>query len=300
MARWQSVGRSICILFRSVLVVENQPNRAITNGREFTASLRCVRTDGPMRNYLKRTKGHAGYYSCDRCIQRSGQFPVKEKRRKSASTTKVKTSLQLREQNAPLRRDAHFFSRILRMVPTTHRKTTICLVLMMWAPLQTFHSLVVCLDILLIQSTQCNIELLAELFHPWFTTALNVDWNQPKAQTDPILLSKRIPPYSDQHKQDKQLERSWVAILAALHWASGVQRHIVTSKKLAFFAPSSRNPTTCETSDLSQEMDWQCSAPWTDTFNQFHQGIPGVTWMTRIKMLIVQLSQFRNQSRCRE
>nr|CAH0103505.1 unnamed protein product [Daphnia galeata] len=34
------------------------------------ASLRCVIADGPMRSFLKRTKGHSGYWCCDRCIQK--------------------------------------------------------------------------------------------------------------------------------------------------------------------------------------------------------------------------------------
>ncbi|KZR99186.1 Uncharacterized protein APZ42_005052, partial [Daphnia magna] len=40
------------------------------HSRDFTVSLRCVIADGPMRSYLKRTKGHSGYWACDRCIQR--------------------------------------------------------------------------------------------------------------------------------------------------------------------------------------------------------------------------------------
>lgn len=40
-----------------------------TTGREFTVSVRCVIADWPMRSYLKRVKGHSGYWSCERCIQ---------------------------------------------------------------------------------------------------------------------------------------------------------------------------------------------------------------------------------------
>lgn len=40
-----------------------------TAGREFTVSVRCIIADWPMRSYLKRDKGHSGYWSCERCIQ---------------------------------------------------------------------------------------------------------------------------------------------------------------------------------------------------------------------------------------
>ena len=41
-----------------------------SNPRHCTACLRCIICDTPMRSYLKGTKGHAGYWCCDRCIQR--------------------------------------------------------------------------------------------------------------------------------------------------------------------------------------------------------------------------------------
>ncbi|XP_045026785.1 uncharacterized protein LOC123470533 [Daphnia magna] len=46
------------------------PTLNCIHSRDFTVSLRCVIADGPMRSYLKRTKGHSGYWACDRCIQR--------------------------------------------------------------------------------------------------------------------------------------------------------------------------------------------------------------------------------------
>ncbi|XP_045023410.1 uncharacterized protein LOC123467611 isoform X2 [Daphnia magna] len=41
----------------------------VTAGRQFTVSIRCIIADWPMRSYLKRIKGHSGYWSCERCIQ---------------------------------------------------------------------------------------------------------------------------------------------------------------------------------------------------------------------------------------
>ncbi|KAK4028102.1 hypothetical protein OUZ56_017280 [Daphnia magna] len=38
--------------------------------RQFTATLRVVIADTPMRSFLKRTLGHIGYWVCERCIQR--------------------------------------------------------------------------------------------------------------------------------------------------------------------------------------------------------------------------------------
>ena len=43
---------------------------SLANKRHFTASLRCVIADSPMRSYLKQSKGHSGYWVCDRCIQK--------------------------------------------------------------------------------------------------------------------------------------------------------------------------------------------------------------------------------------
>jgi hypothetical protein len=70
-------------------------NSFCSNGRCCTASLRCVIADGPMRSYLKRTKGHSGYWCCDRCIQK-GELPNR--------------SVLLRNVNAPLRTDADFLT----------------------------------------------------------------------------------------------------------------------------------------------------------------------------------------------
>ena len=65
------------------------------NGRGFTASLRCVIADGPMRSYLKRTKGHSGYWSCDRCIQKGDM---------------VNRAILLKNVNAPRRTDIDFLT----------------------------------------------------------------------------------------------------------------------------------------------------------------------------------------------
>jgi hypothetical protein len=66
-----------------------------TNGRGFTASLRCIIADGPMRSYLKRTKGHSGYWSCDRCIQKGDM---------------VNRAILLKNVNAPKRTDTDFLT----------------------------------------------------------------------------------------------------------------------------------------------------------------------------------------------
>jgi len=70
-------------------------NLTCTNQRCCTASLRCVIADGPMRSYLKRKKGHSGYFCCDRCIQKSEM---------------VNRAVLLRNVNAPLRTDADFLT----------------------------------------------------------------------------------------------------------------------------------------------------------------------------------------------
>ena len=54
--------------------------------------------DGPMRSHLKRTKGHSGYWSCDRCIQKGEMF---------------NKAILLKNVNAPRRKDSHF----LRITP---------------------------------------------------------------------------------------------------------------------------------------------------------------------------------------
>jgi hypothetical protein len=63
--------------------------------RSCTASLRCVIADSPMRSYLKGTKGHSGYWACDRCIQR-GEM--------------VKKIIIMTDVDAPLRTDDDFLS----------------------------------------------------------------------------------------------------------------------------------------------------------------------------------------------
>lgn len=52
---------------------ESNDAKIIAN-RVCTASLRCVISDTPMRAYFKRSKGHKGYWACDRCIQKGVQF----------------------------------------------------------------------------------------------------------------------------------------------------------------------------------------------------------------------------------
>ncbi len=70
-------------------------NLSCINQRFCTASLRCIIADGPMRSYLKRTKGHSGYWCCDRCIQK-GEM--------------VNRAVLLRNINAPMRTDADFLT----------------------------------------------------------------------------------------------------------------------------------------------------------------------------------------------
>lgn len=79
----------------------NNVNPDVTRGREFTASLRCVIADYPMRSYLKRCKGHSGYWSCERCIQ-EGESIV--------NPGKKKGKIQMRELNAPLRVDKDYIT----------------------------------------------------------------------------------------------------------------------------------------------------------------------------------------------
>lgn len=79
-------------------------------GRQFTVTLRCVRTDGPMRSYLKRIKGHSGYWSCERCIQPGKRFYHGKKKKTTGKTTKkeLPSTIQFRELNAPPREDRDF------------------------------------------------------------------------------------------------------------------------------------------------------------------------------------------------
>lgn len=66
--------------------------------RACTASLRCVIADTPMRAYLKRSKGHKGYWACDRCIQKGIPFKGNSKR------------IVLPNVAAPLRKDQDFLT----------------------------------------------------------------------------------------------------------------------------------------------------------------------------------------------
>nr|CAH0104284.1 unnamed protein product [Daphnia galeata] len=71
---------------------------SLANKWHFTASLRCVIADSPMRSYLKQSKGHSGYWACDRCIQK-GEI--------CGDGSRV---IVMRNVNAPLRNDADFLS----------------------------------------------------------------------------------------------------------------------------------------------------------------------------------------------
>lgn len=97
------------------------PNERERASLEFTVTLRCIRTDAPMRSYLKRVKSHSGYWSCERCIQRGVQWPLwpkasKEPVRNQPATNpakpkkKIKKIIQLRETNAPPRVDEDFYT----------------------------------------------------------------------------------------------------------------------------------------------------------------------------------------------
>jgi hypothetical protein len=72
-----------------------------TRGREFTASLRCVVTDTPMRTYLKSIKAHTGYWSYERCIQKGEGRLAHGKKKKT---------VKFLELNAPPRRDQDLHS----------------------------------------------------------------------------------------------------------------------------------------------------------------------------------------------
>ncbi|KZR97460.1 Uncharacterized protein APZ42_007657, partial [Daphnia magna] len=58
----------------------NNHDEFITRGRQFTVSLRCVIADWPMRSYLKRIKGHSGYWSCERCVQKGVSCDINSSR----------------------------------------------------------------------------------------------------------------------------------------------------------------------------------------------------------------------------
>jgi hypothetical protein len=113
---------------------KNNPNAP--KGRQFTVKLRCIRTDAPMRAYLKRIKHHSGYWACERCIQKGEQCIVKvltknlkvvEKRReeddeegaesdgekeptKKKKVVIEKKTIQLRDLDAEPRTDADFYT----------------------------------------------------------------------------------------------------------------------------------------------------------------------------------------------
>lgn len=84
-------------------------NSATVLGRTFTVTLRCIRTDGPMRSYLKRCKGHSGYWACERCIQ-PGTRRVLRKGKLTKNGQQKKGIIELLELDAPLREDAEFLT----------------------------------------------------------------------------------------------------------------------------------------------------------------------------------------------
>lgn len=69
-------------------------DRLQTVGLQFTVKLRCIRTDGPMRSYLKMCKYYSGYWSCERCIQPGFLVKVKQAKKKSGRMVKKLSSLQ--------------------------------------------------------------------------------------------------------------------------------------------------------------------------------------------------------------
>ncbi len=81
---------------------------ATTLGRQFTVSIRCVIADWPMRSYLKRVKGHTGYWSCERCVQ-CGVACDNHSNQRSSKKKKKKT-IQFLEVNAPRRTNEDFLT----------------------------------------------------------------------------------------------------------------------------------------------------------------------------------------------
>ena len=88
-----------------------------TAGRQFTLKLRSVRTDGPMRSFLKRIKSHAGYNACERCIQKGIRCKHRRKKGKTKNMSKKKKrkpkvvkTIQLLNVNAPPRVDEDFLN----------------------------------------------------------------------------------------------------------------------------------------------------------------------------------------------
>lgn len=100
-------------LFLSAVIAEIKrldPNNddITTIGRQFTASIRCVIADWPMRSYLKRVKGHTGYWSCERCIQPGVACEVFSNNKNK--TKKKKKTIQFLELDATPRSDEEFLS----------------------------------------------------------------------------------------------------------------------------------------------------------------------------------------------
>lgn len=78
-----------------------------TAGREFTVSIRCVIADWPFRSYLKGVKGHSGYWSCERCIQRGESCTLPKA---PGSKKKTSSTIQMKILDAPLRTDEDFLT----------------------------------------------------------------------------------------------------------------------------------------------------------------------------------------------
>ncbi|XP_045024703.1 uncharacterized protein LOC123469643 [Daphnia magna] len=100
-------------LFLSAVIAEFKrldPNNddITTIGHQFTASLRCVIADWPMWSYLKRVKGHTGYWSCERCIQPGVACEINSNNKNK--TKKKKKTIQFLELDAAPRSDEEFLS----------------------------------------------------------------------------------------------------------------------------------------------------------------------------------------------
>lgn len=98
------------------------PHNLEAEGREFTASLRVVIADTPMRSFLKRIIGHMGYWSCERCIQKGNTTVQINKRNMNKGYFNLglrltfpgykKPVIQLSDVNAPRRIDSEFLNYI--------------------------------------------------------------------------------------------------------------------------------------------------------------------------------------------